>query len=354
MNRKNPLPYLFLLGAILLLLSIPLSFSKSIRGSTIALFSPLWESLTNFKQWGKNLDHENKLKQEIERLDLEKQLLQTENNDLRERLQYQTKQDKLVPAKIIFRPPDSWYSSLWVNVGQADNEKRGNQIIAKNSPVLVGSSLVGVIDYVGTHQSRVKLITDSGLTPSVRTVRGAEQNKPLIEAIDQLLYILDGYQYYYGNAEEKEFLKRELEDLRTKSIPKGQTLYLAKGELHGSSEPLWRTNGHILQGIGFNYDFADEKGPARDLRTGKPFEKKGAAIPLLKVNDLLVTTGMDGVFPEGLNVAIVTKIRPLKEGDYYYELEAIPTAGSLEEISVVYILPPTGYDPSNQPPLIGR
>ena len=75
---------------------------------------------------------------------------------------------------------------------------------------------------------------------------------------------------------------------------------------------------------------------------------------MLKVNDLLVTTGMDGVFPEGLHVATVTKIRPLKEGDYYYQLEAIPTAGNLEEISIVSILPPTGYDPNNQPSLIGR
>ncbi len=35
---------------------------------------------------------------------------------------------------------------------------------------------------------------------------------------------------------------------------------------------------------------------------------------------------MDGVFPEGLKVARVTKIQALREGDYCYEIEALPLA----------------------------
>lgn len=344
--KKNPLPYLFLLAAILVMMSIPMAASQTLRGGVIAFLSPVWESVANIKLWGKDILHDTTLQNAITQLELEKELLQTEVNDLRERLQHQTKNTPMTSAKVIFRSPDSWFSSLWINVGEADNQHLTTPIIQKNSPVLVGSSVVGVIDYVGRHQSRVRLITDSGLTPSVRAVRGTEQNRPLIEAIDQLLYILNNSQFHYGNVEEKEFLKRELSDLRHKSSPKNTSHFLAKGELRGASTPLWRTNGHILKGIGFNYDFADEKGPARDLRTGKPFDSQNKTPPisLLKLYDLLVTTGMDGVFPAGLPIAIVTKIYPLKEGDYYYALEAAPTAGNLEEISLVFILPPTGYD----------
>ena len=63
--------------------------------------------------------------------------------------------------------------------------------------------------------------------------------------------------------------------LRSLNLPliiylmKKQLIYLAKGELYGSSKPLWRTQRHQLKGTGFNYDFADGEGPARDLQTGK-------------------------------------------------------------------------------------
>ena len=70
---------------------------------------------------------------------------------------------------------------------------------------------------------------------------------------------------------------------------------MAKGELHGSSKPLWRGYSQVLKGIGFNYDYADAYGPARDLRTGKT-TANSPGISLLRVNDLLMTTGMDGIF----------------------------------------------------------
>jgi hypothetical protein len=140
---------------------------------------------------------------------------------------------------------------------------------------------------------------------------------------------------------------RELNSLKEKS------LYLAKGELNGALTQSYRSSSQILRGTGFNYDFADEEGPARDLRTGKPIGQsdKSANPPLIKVNDLLLTTGMDGVFPPHLQVAVVSKIIPLKEGDYTYEIEAKPTAGDLNQLSLVFVIPPIGYDPEDLPPL---
>jgi rod shape-determining protein MreC len=196
-----------------------------------------------------------------------------------------------VPARVIYRAPTSWNSTLWLNVGTAQNAALGREVVTKNSPVVVGSSLIGVVDLVNAHQCRVRLITDSSLVPAVRVRR--------------------------------------------------QGQLLAKGELHGSGLPLWRHDGRILQGIGFNYDFADEEGPARDLRSGRPVgQSQGALLALVEVSDTLVTSGLDGLFPAGLEVAEVTALRPLREGDYFFELEAQVAAGDLDALSLVAILPP--------------
>lgn len=49
-------------------------------------------------------------------------------------------------------------------------------------------------------------------------------------------------------------------------------------------------------------------------------------------------------------VAEVTKVHPLKEGDYFYELEALPVAGNFDDLSLVFVIPPVSYDPDEQPP----
>ena len=61
---------------------------------------------------------------------------------------------------------------------------------------------------------------------------------------------------------------------------------------------------------------------------------------MLQVGDLLVTTGFDGVFPPNLSVAIISEVGSLKEGASSYELKAIPTAGNLDNIENLFVLPP--------------
>jgi cell shape-determining protein MreC len=189
-----------------------------------------------------------------------------------------------LPARVIYRDPSSWSSSLWVNLGEDDNQALGVPVVAKNSPVIAEGALVGVVDYVGKKQARVRLITDSGLSPAVRAVR--ETN--------------------------------------------GEDGYLAKGEIHGSSAPFWRARSPILKGVGFNYDYADEEGPARDLKN---------PLPLLKEGDTLLTSGLDGVFPPGLRVGSVSWIAPLQEGSFAYEIEVRPAASHLNDLQAVFILP---------------
>ena len=329
MNTFHSKSTLLLFAAILFLMSMPKLVVDRTREATVSSFAPAWENLAYYKRFAstlflgsfftRNTEQENplnfSLSEQVEQLQLENELMRLQLSRIQD---FQKKEYSLnqlssfetIPARVIFRSPQSWNSSLWVNVGTSDNDGYERPIIVKNSPVLVGDSVIGILDFVGKHQSRVRLITDSNLSLSVRAVREAQ----------------------FTDQETKKW-------------------FLAKGELHGDSAPLWRTQGEKLKGIGFNYDFSDEKGPARDLRSGTSIKKEPhfPSMPLICVGDQLVTTGMDGVFPEELKVAEVTHIEPLKEGDYYYELEAKPTAGALEDLSLVFIIAPMGYDFTDQP-----
>lgn len=343
MRRKSTKPYLILFSAVLLLMSIPHQSAESFRGFAMAALTPFLNFFATSQASLKISQHSETIeKEQIQLLKLENGKLRSEVvrlqdlliNERRLTAQVKAFQEaskvelkaaskkhylqlrnllkfnlQAVPAQVIYRTPSSWASSLWINVGDEDNKTLGYEAVAKNNPVVVGNSVVGVIDYVGSHQSRVRLITDSGLTPSVRVFR----------------------------KNQSEFH------------------YLAKGELRGSSKPLWRSRGILLQGVGFNYDFPDDAGPARDLYSGTSIgTDEKDLISLLEVNDLLVTTGMDGVFPPGFEVAKVVHVSPLREGDYYYELWAEPTAGNLDELSTVYVISSAGFDSDDQPPLFGE
>lgn len=331
MNHRS----LFSIGLLLIaLLSFPPTASDSLRGGVVAFCCPFWKELLHIKLFLRSpfsslfsddpQDEVVTKDQEIQRLLLENQLLGNEISFLKEVVEHEhgiveemlqaplthgvarevmEKHQKEVlslfdlklihlPARVIFRPLNSWNSSLWVDKGEEDNLALGRNVIQKNSPVVVGTSIVGVVDFVGKKESRIRLITDSGLNPSVRIKRGE--------------------------------------------------WFLAKGELRGQAEPLARSHSSRILGAGFNYDSADGKGPARDLRTGKPLEKnsKFPTMPLLQINDLLITTGMDGVFPPGLQAGVVKKIQTLKEGDFAWDLEAESTAGDLNSLMIVFILPP--------------
>jgi rod shape-determining protein MreC len=372
MNRKPLIPFLILFGALLLVLSLSKETSEKGKDFTLGLFKPALVQLNDYK---KALTEEQI---EIEKLSLQNTLLQQEVSRLQdlyrqehylnlELAELQNIHDtsfndprkllnmemEAVTAKVIYRSPGSWYSSFWINVGRQNNIDDDHPVIAKNSPVIAGGALIGVIDYVGKTQSRVKLITDSGLVPSVRVARGETQNKLLMEYLVGLIENIQKREDLFNLPLDKENTLKTLDHLKNKLNALTRTWYLAKGELYGSSQPLWRSGGNLLRGVGFNYDFPDEHGPARDLRTGKATSASGkhATMPIIKEQDVLVTTGMDGVFPQGLKVAEVTQIELLREGDYDYNLYAKPLVKNLDDITHVFVIPPVGYDPHDQPPL---
>jgi cell shape-determining protein MreC len=235
-----------------------------------------------------------------------------------------------VQAQVIYRDPAYWSSGFWIDKGEKENRLLGKRIIAKNSPVLVGLSLVGVVENVEEERSYVRLITDEKLTPAVRAVRGGEQN---IEVLAKISTLMDHLQLREDVKKEAQGAIYSLEQLKEVLSVDTSTHYLAKGELRGSSYPLWRARSNTLKGIGFNYEFADLEGPKRELH-------RNHEIPLIAVGDLLVTSGFDGVFPAGLYVATVSKISPLKEGGYAFDIEAKSTVENLESLTTVSICPP--------------
>jgi rod shape-determining protein MreC len=232
-----------------------------------------------------------------------------------------------VVARVIFRETAFWRSCFWINVGTETNGDGDPITIGINSPVVVGTHVVGIVDYVGKKTARVRCITDSGVVPSVRIVRGGENMKTFLLQIQKLLARITVVDFLGKETLQKELLKvLQMQE-------KEETLYLAKGELQGcvqgSCQFYCRSRRPLLQGVGFNYDFADEEGAGRNLTPD-----------LVKKGDLLITTGFDGVFPAGLEVAYVTKIYPLQEGAVAYDLEAMALIDNFDALSFVTILPP--------------
>lgn len=310
MLKKDLKKYVLLGATLFFLIILPPFFVEAFRGKIVGVFAPFWKSKEVVKR--PFLTKKSLVEIECKKLEGENQLLKSEVVRYKLLLEqlgiYEPPQNstkffkKSILATVIYRDPQSWGSSFWINVGEETNRICNSHIIAKNSPVLFGQGVVGVIDLVQKKQSRVRLITDSLLKISVRASRNISQNSPSKE-----------------------------------------TAFLAKGVLQGTSSPLWRKN-LTLKGIGFNYDFKDAVGCARDLVTGIPEDSSSAALPLVQVNDLLITTGMDGVFPAHLPVAKVAKVYPLKEGSYAYNIEAVPFIQNMDELKTVFIIPPIGFN----------
>jgi len=391
MKKSNYFSYFILVLFLLIILSFPRKNIEKYRNFAVSCLSPYWSSLYKVKkillkvplvsinetkanetfemqkllleniflknqieglqQW---LFFENRIEDEMDRY---KSLKERPMEDflLKEFFQRRAEEIKEIVkdeyqallGKVIFRDPSSWSSSIWINIGEKNNEELSRLVISKNSPVILGQNLIGIVEYVGYFNSRIRLITDAGLVPAVRAARGNLQDTLLLNTIRCLKDHVFLREHLFSSSEEKENFLNILYQMTKKLSEDKEEKYLAKGELYGSSQALWRSKGLILKGIGFNYDYSDEEGAARSLKSGEVVDKNILNIktePLLEIGDLLVTTGMDGVFPKGLHVAIVSKINDLNDGDYAYQIEAIPTATNLNELEYVFVLPPINFE----------
>ncbi|MCH1430369.1 MAG: hypothetical protein L7U87_06370 [Chlamydiales bacterium] len=356
---------LLLLSA--LLIKTPTFLVVGLRGQLSSILSPFWNlgekishsvtapinqisNLSHLKVTTENLEKNNSILM-LENALLKEELLKLSSIEL-EKLSHNfpftnfalTDNDQLINrvkaraviGKVIYRNPASWSSSIWINLGETHNKKGQPPVIAVNSPVTSGGALIGIIDYVGKQQSRVRLITDSGMTIPVRASRGKNSSALLIERLKELQFLATSKLADSLNKEEQDQLLSVSDSLISKLSEATESTYLAKGEVRGKSLPLWRSYQQSLEGTGFNYEFSDDQGNSVSL-------DKAIMAPenaIISDGDLLVTSGLDGFLPSGLSVAIVSRVHLLKEGAYYFELDAIPAAGDINEVTTVSILPP--------------
>ncbi len=285
--------YILIAALVLCALSLPLAISNKFRSGMAAIFSVFPRS--KIPQIQKEIEvlrtenHSLHCQMEIlkAQIDVEK-ILNDEIQLLKHDFCKKRKDELLrvielysssIVSKVIFREYTSWNSSFWIDVGEKTNQRLGKNLVSKNSPVVLGTTVVGVVEYVGNNRSRVRLITDSTVSPSIRALRNNQ--------------------------------------------------YRGKGELKGIRKSGFRARSMLLQGVGFNYDFEDEEGPSRDLRSDQ----------IISEGDTLITTGLDGVFPGGLGVGKVTKVHPLKEGASSYEVDLTSFIENFNTISFVTVLP---------------
>lgn len=369
MKRHARPSYLLLAAAALLLLSLPKGGCEWARSGTVAVVAALLRQVkpqtpAAAGESGAALQGQERrlrllaeksstlahlLREAFDELERLHSLLEGGEGRWRQRaLDLLQSREEAIAARLLYRSAALWDTTLWIDVGEEDVSP---EKLAPGSAVVVGNALVGLVDYVGKRQSRVRLLTDASLVTAVRAVRGASESYRLLPLVDEVSRSLKGGEPFLEERERGQLLALlEKLALRLRSGAVDAT-YLAKGELRGSGAPLRHALSPRLVGVGFNYDFADEEGLARDLRSGRPF---GApfdtpATPLLRVGDLLVTSGLDGLFPPDLEVARITTLYPLGEGDTHYHLEAVPAAGNLFDLEILYVLPPRQFDPRDFP-----
>ncbi len=316
---------LFLAGGILFLLLLPLAFIERAREEVIALASPLFKSLAS------------PLNKRIAALEAEKRRLELENNLLRSNLMKEKREigassnldrEGFLKQNFLTARPVYWDLKggghfLWIDVGENANRKAKKRIIEKNSPVLSGRFGVGVVDEVGKTVSRIRLLTDPLVHPSVQATRGQLASALLLDHIDALLATRESLFLESGTAftkERRELFKECLLDLKASLTPKAKSWYFARGILQG------RQGGNnlkkpLVSGLGFT----------------SPSSESDEAI---QKGDLLVTTGLDGVFPAGIIMAEVERVFPIQEGDPTFEFEAKLFIDKWDASYPLFILPP--------------
>jgi hypothetical protein len=215
--------------------------------------------------------------------------------------------------------------------------------------VVVGDIVLGVIDYVGNTTSQVRLISDTNLRPSVRVLREYPHASDLSSSILHIQEALHKNNNLLPKPELAVTLNKLLDCLYS-SLPSTHSERLAKGELQGS---LSSQSASLLKGVGFNYEFDDEEGERRDLRTGQ-FNGGEQKKSLLLPGDMLETTGLDGVFPKGLKVARIVQVFPLEEGAVSYSITAESLASSFPDFEYVSILPAQSESVPTTPLIVER
>lgn len=236
-----------------------------------------------------------------------------------------------VLVHIVLHKETPWSHMAWIDIGEETQNMPF--LLQQGCPVVFGRCAVGIVEQVGKKTSLIRLLTDPLLRPSVQVQRNV-RDMQVDKAIRTLLFTLKNHRASMAKETHAIALEKLLKELLV-SLPAEKRFMLAKGELQGAislQKPM------LLRGEGFNYDVGDELSPSRDIRTGQ-ISETGSKIALIQPKDLLVTNGLDGLFPKGLDVAFVDEILPLEEGDFSYEIVAKIACAEFTNLHTVALLP---------------
>src|SRR5574338_954621 len=136
--------FIVALIAAILLLSLPFEHNVAIRNALSQKFL-VFSSLFHKKETGLR---DEKVERWSRAQAKKEQKLKSVTSQLAPTSQY-------LVGKVIFRAENAWNSCLWIDIGTDDNPETGTKIVDKNSPVLSGDSVIGVIDFVGKKESLV-------------------------------------------------------------------------------------------------------------------------------------------------------------------------------------------------------
>ena len=179
MIRRPKLLFVFIVVFLIILLSLPLSFSQKIKFQIIDFLSPaiklsnhLFQKIFIAKDLLLAFQENEQLRKELDGLsngiDRDYKIYE-ENKRLRELLKLKEEIPyKTIVCQVIARDTNTWYKTLIINKGEEDS-------IKQNMPVIAARGVVGRVMSCGSNSSRVLLITDvnssiGGLVQTNRTV----------------------------------------------------------------------------------------------------------------------------------------------------------------------------------------
>jgi rod shape-determining protein MreC len=150
---------------------LPDQVTQTLRKETLGIFGPALRTVERPVKFVTNVDNKlttldqaqaevTKLKQQVADLTMQVNMLQDktdENSRLREMLNFEkTSPWRLRACRVISRDPDSWWTSVQVNVGWRDDPD-----LAKDQPVVSPHGVVGKTGTVSRDVTDVILMVDS-------------------------------------------------------------------------------------------------------------------------------------------------------------------------------------------------
>ncbi len=329
-------------GSYLLLLcilsSIPLPLQEKIKNQTSSIVSFLWQGVEKigrtpwtYLSYLLPQKESKEILQELAILKRENHLLQEqiaallhplEKGAMLENSPLNTlktpMKNRFVVARVILREPSSWSSTIWINVGEKDNHSF--PIVQKGSPVLIGKAVIGVIDEVEKKRSKVKLISDPSLAISIKTAAYA----PAPWIADKLFSLKQWIQALPSPLLQQELLEQlEAMEKTIFSYPSPPSSPEVLGYTAGSYISIQGSISNLLQGNFFLSSVSSSP-----------------AIP-----SLILTSGLDGIFPEGLEVGILHSFPSEQKKEYSQPFIAVAAVENLHKLTYVTILPAQENNP---------